>query len=94
MSKRKNYLRVLLKLEELLLQTNGSVPAKQHDMFYLCLLHLEDKAGLRPNLRVKDYIALLEGSNVSAEQILSARGASAASAEDSEQGTDEEEDAE
>eukprot|EP00971_Amphidinium_carterae_P062168 1230744-Amphidinium_carterae.1 len=62
-TQRKHYLRVLLQLPELY-QKVEQIYVQQHDMYYYCLLHLEDISQVKPRLRVKDYKQLLDSASL------------------------------
>eukprot|EP00971_Amphidinium_carterae_P348029 6490282-Amphidinium_carterae.1 len=62
-TQRKNYLRVLLQLPTLF-ERIEHISVLQHDLYYYCLLHLQDISQVKPRLRVKDYKQLLEHASV------------------------------
>ena len=58
---RKWYCRLLIRIDEMWAAGITNISARQKEAFYHCLLFAEQKAAVRPNLRVKDYKNLLQG---------------------------------
>ena len=58
---RKDYLRVLLRMDGLFAEGVTEIHSHQHNIYYTALLHASDKRGIRPNLLVRDYMAILQG---------------------------------
>ena len=59
---RRDYLRALLMSDMLFQQGATEIHSSQHNAYYMALIHVTNKAIVKPNLLVRDYARMLQGS--------------------------------